>query len=167
MLGRAFPVMLLLSSMLLAACGQSRSPGPSQPSAGPPSTNQTGGSSRSKSFDLRMPLAKSTENGRSLLVAYQIFGRTTPIEEVLIRQTHAEVGVTLRAQLPTGPLVAIAWGFACAEVPLNESIGDRRIVDDSKHRYPGSESGISDEQAKIDGQRLFDAAHCQRVPASR
>ena len=117
--------------------------------------------------DLRMPLAKPSADGKSLLVAYQTFVRTRPIDEVLIRETRDQVGITVRGGIPTGLLVAVAWGFACAQVPLKQPIGDRRIIDDSRHRYPGSESGISEEQAKINAQRLFAAGGCQQVPASR
>ena len=130
MVARTSAVAVLVGSVLVAACGQSGS-------SGPPRTSQPSGGPGYKTWDLRMPLAKPSGDGKSLLIAYQTFVRTRPIDEVLIRETPDRVGITVRGGIPTGALVAVAWGFACAQAPLKQPIGDRRIIDDSRHKYPG------------------------------
>jgi hypothetical protein len=155
MTGGASAAVALVNMLLLAACGEIRS------SSGPD------GSAEYKTWDLRMPLAKPSADGNSLLVAYQTFLRTRPIDEVLIRESSNEVGITVRGRVPAGALISIVWGFGCSQVPLRQPIGHRRIVDDSKHRYPGSESGMTDERAKLNAQQVLDAGGCQQVPTSR
>ena len=126
-------------------------------------SNGSGGAYRL--WELRMPLAQSSPDGHSLRVVYQTLGHT-PLHDVLVRRQPGVLGLTLRARLPTGPIIAVAWGFQCADIPLRQPLGQRRIVDDSNHRYPGSESGINDQAARRDARKLL-ASHHTCAPIAR
>lgn len=118
-------------------------------------------------WELRVPATKVAPDGRSLRAVYQVLGRT-PIVDALVRIEKDEIGLTLRARLPD-TIIAIAWGFRCVEIPLPEAASPRRIVDGSKRRYPGSESGIDDRTARTLATRLLEEADekCARLSSKR
>jgi hypothetical protein len=118
-------------------------------------------------WELRIPLAEPGGDARSATAVYQVLPGT-PIEDVLLRVDDDTVGLTLRARIPKGAIIAIAWGFECVELSLPEPLRGRPLVDDSRRRYPGSESGIDDAAAKQAAEQILRGGRpCQRLAAEK
>jgi hypothetical protein len=88
-----------------------------------------------------MLATRVSADARRVRVAYEVHP-AIPIHDVLVRIRPPAIGLTIRARI-RGPITAIVWGFECAEIPLPEPLGSRKIVDDSRRRYPGGSSSGS------------------------
>jgi hypothetical protein len=129
----------------------------------------TGGGSQStgRLWELRTPLALPGRDGRSVRAVYQVFP-SVPVHDVLVRFDGAVIGLTLRARIPSGPLIAVGWPFLCVEIPLPTRVEKPLIVDDSEHRYPGSHSGVDDATARERAREILDqASTCPRLSPDR
>jgi hypothetical protein len=114
-----------------------------------------------------MPLAIAVNEGRVVHAVYQVFGKL-PVHDAAVHFEGEVIGLTLRAQIPSEPIVLTAWPFACVEIPLPRPAGGRVIKDDSRHRYPGSESGIENARARQIAHEILDRTpSCPRLSPDR
>jgi hypothetical protein len=108
--------------------------------------------------EVRWLAKRVIDNGRVVRLATANSSSVKP-EDVRVRMDEAEVGLTLRLRVPEFRLGDLR--LHCAEVKLNEPVGERRVVDDGSGRSnPFRASGEAAKRLLARGE-----LRCVRVPA--